>query len=66
VCIYICMYTYTHRDTYICVCVHVCITLSYSVRLFCVEKGPAADSTDAPQPEGLLCDPYDEDEEKSG
>jgi hypothetical protein len=25
--------------------------------LFFVEKGPAADATDAPQPQGLLCNP---------
>jgi hypothetical protein len=25
--------------------------------LFHIEKGPAADVTDAPQPEGLLCNP---------
>jgi hypothetical protein len=31
---------------------------------FLVEKGPAAEATDAPQPEGLLCNPCHEDEEK--
>jgi hypothetical protein len=31
---------------------------------FWVEKGPAAEATRAPQPWGLLCKPYDEDEEK--
>ena len=25
--------------------------------LYYIEKGPAADVTDAPQPEGLLCNP---------
>jgi hypothetical protein len=29
-----------------------------------VEKGPAADATVSPQPEGLLCNPCYEDEEK--
>jgi hypothetical protein len=29
-----------------------------------VEKGPAAEATDAPQPKGSLCNPCDEDEEK--
>jgi hypothetical protein len=31
---------------------------------FFFEKGPAADATDAPQSWVLLCNPYDEDEEK--
>jgi hypothetical protein len=31
---------------------------------FFVVKSPAADATDAPQPEGLLCNRCDEDEEQ--
>ena len=32
--------------------------------VFFLLKDPAADATDAPQPEGLLCKPCDEDKEK--
>jgi hypothetical protein len=31
---------------------------------FFVQKGPALEATDAPQPSALLCNPCDEDEEK--
>jgi hypothetical protein len=33
-----------------------------SFAFFFVVNGPAADTTDAPQPQGLLCNPCDEDE----
>jgi hypothetical protein len=35
-----------------------------AVLFFFLEKGLAADATDARQPCGLLCNPYNEDEEK--
>jgi hypothetical protein len=33
------------------------ILLGYVVHFLLVEKGPAAEATDAPQPSGLLCNP---------
>jgi hypothetical protein len=36
---------------------HLSPEKSYNTEIFFVVKGPAADTTDAPQPWGLLCNP---------